>query len=118
MTSVKSAIYNVEMKRGDTFYRNIQIQYKGIPVNLTAYNSAKMQVRESELNEAVLTLSSEEGTINIENLEAGQIILNAQTDSIEFANHYYYDIELRNDDNNTTHTVVTGKFILSDDYTR
>jgi hypothetical protein len=105
---------NFYLKKGDTFYFDFQVQYNDVGVDLSAYTSAKMQVRETELSSAVLTYSSSGGTINIENLAAGQIIINGSTASIQ-SNHYYYDLELRNDA--TVETVISGKFILEHDYT-
>jgi hypothetical protein len=102
--------------RGDTFYYNLQVQDQDLNgIDLSEYTSAKMQVRENEYSNPVLTLSSSGNTIDISNLVAGQIILNAQTSSIINANHYYYDLQLSN--NTKVETVMKGKFIVIQDVT-
>jgi hypothetical protein len=102
--------------RGDTFYYNLQVQDQGgNGVDLSTYTSAKMQVRENEYSDPVLTLSSSGGTIDISNIGAGQIILNSPTESVTNANHYYFDLQLSN--NNIIETVMSGKFIFKQDVT-
>lgn len=111
----KCADLPLSIKRGDTFYLNFIVKYNDEAVDLSAYTSAKMQARESEYSNAVLTYSSTGGTIDISHFNAGQIIINGSTDDIA-TGQYYYDIELSN--NNFTETVVSGKLIIDDDYTR
>lgn len=101
--------------RGDTLYFNFQVQDSaGNGVDLSAYDFAKMQLRENEYSEPVLTLTSTGGTIDISNISAGQIIINTQTNTVDSTN-YYYDFELSNDE--IIETVMTGKVIFKNDYT-
>lgn len=114
---MKTGIKDYSLKLNDTFYSNIQVRFNDLPVDLSAYNYAVMQVRENENQNPVLEFTSTgaTNTIDISNLEAGQIIITGQTNTVEYAGQYYYDLELRN--NNTYETVLTGKFLLENDYT-
>lgn len=46
------------IKRGDTLFANFVYAKNGVAVNLSGYTSAWMQIRENELTDSVLTLSS------------------------------------------------------------
>ncbi|SKC53429.1 hypothetical protein [Ohtaekwangia koreensis] len=111
----KCADLPLSIKRGDTFYLNFIVKYNDEAVDLSSYTIAKMQARENEYSSPVLTYSSSGGTIDISYLNAGQIIINGITDDVP-TGQYYYDIELSND--NFIETVVSGKLIIDDDYTR
>jgi hypothetical protein len=110
----KTANVDFYIKRGDTFYFNFQVQDdNGIGVDLSAYLSAKMQVKENEYSSSVLNFSSTGGTIDISHLNAGQVILSSPTSTIT-ANQYFYDLELSN--NNFKETVMSGKIFFENDF--
>jgi len=111
----KTADLPLSIKRGDTFYLNFVVKMNDVAIDLSAYTFAKMQARESEYSNAVLTYSSSGGTIDISHLDAGQVIITGDTDSVE-AGQYYYDIQLSND--GFIETIVTGTLVVAYDYTR
>lgn len=112
----KTAIKDFYVKRGDTFYFDFQVlDQDDNAVDLSDYTSAKMQVKKNENATSVLTLTSSGGTIDISNLDSGQIVLSASTSSV-VANTYYYDLELSN--TNFIQTVMSGKMFVDNDYTR
>ena len=114
----KTAFADFYIKRGDLFYFNFQVcDENNVQQDLSIYNSARMQIRESEILNPVLTFTStgSSPTINISNLSAGQIIISGATEPIVF-NVYYYDLELKRT-NNLKETCMSGKIYFDCDYT-
>lgn len=105
------------IKKGDTLYTNFVYYRNGEAVNLSGYTSAIAQFRQTELSDSVLNLSSSGGTIDISNLAAGQIILNSPTTGVN-AGQYYFDVQLKDDVNNITSTVRSGRITFIEDYAR
>lgn len=93
---MSSEPYNIVVKNGATFRRQMTWKTEaGNPINLTGY-TAKLQIRKSaNAPEAVVTLDSSNGTIELGGA-AGTIVLNmsaAVTDAITLSNGVY-DLEL------------------------
>jgi hypothetical protein len=110
----KTANVDFVIPKNDYFYFNCGVlDENDNQVDLSDYTSAKMQVRENEYADPVLTFTSSGGTIDISNLVAGQIIL-AQSTSGVVANTYYYDLELKN--NTYRQTVMAGRFFVKSDF--
>jgi hypothetical protein len=115
------ATKDITVKKGDQLYRNWQITLDGIAQDLSNYNYAVLQVRETELSDSVLTIYSSGTTYNkidISNLEAGQIIITCPVSSSISPSTYYYDLELRNTNNNICETIVSGRFSVVADFAR
>ena len=114
----KTAFVNFYIKRGDLFYFNFQVcDENNVPQDLSIYTSAKMQIRESEISNPVLTFTStgSSPTIIISNLSRGQIIISGATEPVS-SNVYHYDLELKKT-NNFKETCMSGKIFFDCDYT-
>jgi hypothetical protein len=110
----KTANVDFYIKRGDLFYFNFAVRENENFIDLSSYTHAVMQVKENEYSSSVLTLSSSGSTIDIQNLVAGQIIINSPTTNL-VSGVYYYDLELR-DNTYLTETVMSGKIFVDCDY--
>jgi hypothetical protein len=116
--------YNMVCEQGTTYSRSFELQYPDEtdptiyhPWDLTGY-TARMQVRRTvESSAAMITLTTENGGITIDD-EDGIVTINmtaSQTSSI--ANSGVYDIELIDSSLNVSR-LVQGQFILSYEVTR
>lgn len=109
---------NLSARRGDTFSSVFTVRDENNnAVDLSAYTSAKMQLKETEYSDAVATFTNSGTTyvINLDDLATGIIEVSATILNVT-ANTYLYDLELRNDTN--TETIIYGKFKVVDDITK
>jgi hypothetical protein len=112
------AEYDIIVKQGSTFKRDIIYKNNGTPVDLTDY-SARMQIRPS-LDSLVLicNLSSDDDGITID-AENGKISLLIQ--AIETASFSalsgFYDLEIESEDGEVTR-LLQGAYTLDREITR
>lgn len=116
--------YNMVCEQGTTYSRRFELQYPDTvdptvyhPWDLSGY-TARMQVRRTiESSSAMITLTTENGGISIDD-EAGAVtIIMTATQTSSITNSGVYDIELI-DGSLSVSRLVQGEFILSYEVTR
>ena len=114
-----AVVYNTIIDQGaDWFFTVTYADPSGTPINITDY-TAKMQMRvEPNSPTAVLTLSTEDGSITIDG-EAGVLNLHAtaeQTGAID-EGPYVYDLEITAPVYLTVTRLVQGQIVVSAEVT-
>lgn len=116
--------YNIVCEQGTTFSRRFELQYPDsvdptiyYPFNFAGY-TARMQVRRTlESATAMITLTTENGGIEIEAEEGAVTVLMTSTQTASIDSSGLYDIELIDSSGNVSR-MVQGEFILSREVTR
>lgn len=115
----RKADLNITAIQNDTLQASFQlIDDDCNPVNLSNYNFAKCQIKESELGSALMTLYSTGNTgstfIDITQLSLGIVTLKSPILAVS-AGGYQFDVELRN--STTIETIAGGLFTIIPDIT-
>jgi hypothetical protein len=112
---------DITAKRNDSFSPYVTILENGVPLDLSGYDVATMQVKtDSEDEDIVLTASLADGRILLEDGgNVGRITWDIDDDDMDIEpNTYVYDLELYNTSSDYRETVLEGKFIVNADVTR
>lgn len=116
--------YNIVCEQGTSFSRKFELQYPD-PVDPTIYltwdlsgYTARMQVRRTmESSTAMITLTTENGGIVIDDEFGSVMVIMTATQTSSITNSGVYDIELI-DASGDVSRMVQGEFILSYEVTR
>jgi hypothetical protein len=108
--------YNIVAEQGATFRFNFRVETGGTPWNLTDY-TARMQVRQSTAStNALLDLTTENGTIVIEPVGHVSITVAATPMANVPSGRWVYDLELVSSGGEVTR-LLEGRFIVSPEVT-
>jgi hypothetical protein len=118
-----AGVYRINCDQGATFERTMTIYNPSVggasatPVNLTGY-SARMQVRpETDSNEIMVELTTENGRLTLGGV-AGTIEMEIEADVTEtFDTDGVYDLEIYNNAGKV-YRVIKGRFVVEPEVTR
>ena len=115
----RTALTDFEVIKGDTFTSIIQFTDENTnqPVDLSTYTTAKLQLKETESSEALLTFHSTGATnqIILSGSSLGIITIKTTAGITLTPYSYLYDLQLSNV--NTIETIAKGKFKIIQDIT-
>ncbi|MFN7654904.1 MAG: hypothetical protein ACK5PC_16805 [Cyclobacteriaceae bacterium] len=119
IVTYRTAELNFEAIKNDSI--NLPVQFldedTNLPVDLSTYTSAKLQIKESELNSNLLFEFTSTGATNqllINQLNIGIITLKCPSLNLN-GQVYVYDLQLKN--NTDVETIAKGQFTIIGDIT-
>ena len=114
-----AGVYNIRCDQGSTFQRVISVTQPGAsgiyePVDLTGY-TARMQIRKKHQGDLLISLTTENGGLTIDDAEGTVTIDMTAAQTSEITRSGVYDLELIV--GSTVTKMLRGQFILTHEVT-